>query len=333
MKPSPSPSGEPVRIQKFLSDAGVASRRHAEELIEQGRVLVNDEIIEKLPVFVDPDKDVVIVNGTRVRPRPLAYFLTHKPKGVVCTNFDPDGRPRAIDLLPPDMRHLFVVGRLDEFTTGLLIMTNDGELATRVTHPRYGIQKLYKAEVQGEVPGDIASRLRRGVHLSDGKVQAGQVKVLKRSRQQSTLEMTMLEGRSSGVRRALARLGHKVLVLKRVRIGPVSLGELPIGACRLMTPHEVAALWKAVREAEASGAAAPRGGKRRRFRPAGGNSRTGEPRRERSTQFSAAGDRAPRGAAPARRSAAPSKPRSARRASPPTRRDDAPRGPSRRIVE
>lgn len=308
-----SPGERHVRIQKFLSDAGVASRRHAEELIEQGRVLVNDEVVERLPAFVDPESDVVIVDGARVRQRPLAYFIANKPRGVVCTNFDPDGRPRAIDLLPPDMRHLFAVGRLDEFSTGLLLLTNDGELATRVTHPRYGIVKLYRAEVAGEVPNDLPARLRKGVFLSDGKVQAGQVEVLKRSRQQSTIEMTMLEGRSSGVRRAMAKLGHKVLTLKRVKIGPVAIKDLPLGACREMSPHEVNALWKAVKESEAKAPPAPRSRRRRPGvgSPSGGN----------------------RGARPA--SGGTSRPSSQGEARPPARpmRPLAERRTGRRIVE
>lgn len=315
-----APGERHVRIQKFLSDAGVASRRHAEELIEQGRVLLNDEVVEKLPAFVDPEHDVIIVDGARVRVRPLAYFMVNKPRGVVCTNFDPDGRPRAVDLLPPDMRHLFVVGRLDEFSTGLLLLTNDGELATRVTHPRYGIVKLYRAEVAGEVPNDLPGRLRKGVFLSDGKVQAGQVDILKRSRQQSTIEMTMLEGRSSGVRRAMAKLGHKVLTLKRVKIGSVALKDLPLGACREMSPHEVNALWKAVKEAEAKAPPASRGRKRRN-RGASTGQRAGRPQTANS------------GSRDAARPARPGETRSAARPAARPMRPIAERRTGRRIVE
>lgn len=253
------------RLQKFLSDAGVASRRYAEQLIQEGRVLVNDQIVDTLPAFVDPHRDVVVVNGHRVRARPLAYFIVHKPRGVVCTNYDPDGRPRAIDLLPRNLEHLFVVGRLDLHSSGVLLMTNDGELAARITHPRFGIVKVYKAEVAGYVPDDLPATLRRGVHLADGKAQASDVKILKRSRQESILEIALREGPNREVRRMLARVGHKVLRLQRVRLGPLTVRNLPPGAVRPLSEHEVEQLRHATRDAAAS-PPPPRSLRRRRFR-------------------------------------------------------------------
>src|SRR5262245_47069636 len=148
-----------VRLQKFLSDAGVASRRNAELLVENGRVLINDEIVRTLPAFVDPEHDRVVVDGNVVHMQPQQYWIIHKPKDVVTTTSDPAGRRRAVDFLPPMKTRLFVVGRLDPESSGLLLMTNDGELAQRISHPRYGIPKVYWAEVRGEVALDLPSRM------------------------------------------------------------------------------------------------------------------------------------------------------------------------------
>jgi 23S rRNA pseudouridine2605 synthase len=231
-----------VRLQKFLSDAGVASRRHAEELILAGRVLVNNEVVDALPAFVDPAHDRIIVDGARVRPQRLEYFLVHKPKGVVCTNSDPAGRVRAIDLLPELPVRLFPVGRLDEESTGLLLMTNDGELAQRITHPRYGVPKTYYAEVRGRVPPDLPARMKGGVFLAEGRAVASEVKVVHSGSDRSALQITLREGRNRQVRRMLVRLGHPVRKLKRVQIGPLTLHGLPVGAARRLTVKELAQL-------------------------------------------------------------------------------------------
>jgi 23S rRNA pseudouridine2605 synthase len=238
-----------VRLQKFLSDAGVASRRAAEELIGEGRVLVNGRVVDSLPAFVDPRRDKVVVDGTPVRAERHAYFLLHKPKGVVCTDRDPAGRTRAVDLLPPIKARLFVVGRLDADSTGLLLMTNDGERAERIPHPRYGVAKVYRAEVRGRVPEDLVAQMRAGVYLSDGKVRAGHVVIKHRGREASVLHITLREGRNRQVRRMLARLGHPVRALKRLAIGPLTLRRLPLGAARPLTPSELAGLRRAAEEA------------------------------------------------------------------------------------
>jgi 23S rRNA pseudouridine2605 synthase len=242
MSESPAPR---VRLQKFLSDAGVASRRHAEELIVAGRVLVNDAITDTLPVFVDPEHDRVIVDGALVRPQRLDYFIMHKPKGVVCTNRDPAGRLRAVDLLPPLGVRLFVVGRLDEDSTGLLLLTNDGELAERITHPRYGMSKLYEVHVRGHAAGDLPERMRRGVYFAEGKASAEQVQIVRSARDESVLHVTLAESRNRQVRRMLARLGHAVKTLKRLQIGPLTLKGLPIGACRRLSSAEIEELRRA----------------------------------------------------------------------------------------
>ncbi len=238
-----------VRLQKFLSDAGVASRRHAEELILNGRVLVNDEVVDTLPAFVTPEQDRVIVDGARVRAQRLDYFIVHKPKGVVCTNRDPAGRVRAVDLLPPLSARLFPVGRLDEESTGLLLLTNDGELAQRLTHPRYGVPKTYYAEVRGRVSDDLPARMKAGVYFAEGRASASEVEIAHRGHDRSALRITLREGRNRQVRRMLVRLGHPVKKLKRVQIGPLSLRGLPVGAARRLTPKELAALRAAAEQA------------------------------------------------------------------------------------
>ncbi len=249
-----------MRLQKFLSDTGVASRRHAEELILAGRVLVNNEVVDTLPAFIDPAEDRIIVDGARVRPQRLEYFLVHKPKGVVCTNRDPAGRVRAIDLLPDLPVRLFPVGRLDEESTGLLLMTNDGELAQRITHPRYGVPKTYYAEVRGRVPPDLPARMKAGVFFAEGRARASEVEVVHSGSDRSALQITLREGRNRQVRRMLVRLGHPVRKLKRVQIGPLSLHGLPVGGARRLTVKELAQL----RAACEQGPAAARGKRRRK---------------------------------------------------------------------
>ncbi len=237
-----------MRLQRFLADAGVASRRRCEEMILEGRVLVNDQLIEALPAFVDPESDVIVVDGSRVRAQPNEYFLIHKPKGVVCTNRDPAGRPRAIDLLPPNIPRLFVVGRLDVDSSGLLLATNDGELATMVMHPRYGVPKLYHVEVRGQVENDLPAKLRKGVWLAEtGRAQASEVRVLHRARSESVLLVTLREGRNREVRRMFARFGYPVRKLKRIQIGPLTIKGLPLGACRRLTARELELLRREVR--------------------------------------------------------------------------------------
>ena len=231
-----------VRLQKFLSDAGVASRRRAEELIREGRVLVNNLPVTELPAFVRPGADQVICNGAPVKFERNEYYLVHKPKGFVCTNFDPAGRRRAVDLLPPNVARLFPVGRLDINTTGLLLMTNDGELAERITHPRFGVPKVYRAEVRGKVRRDLPARLKEGVYLSDGKAVASEVRIIHSATDRSMLEITLREGKNRQVRRMLARCDHKVTRLTRIKIGTLSMKNLPLGGARRLTGKELQAL-------------------------------------------------------------------------------------------
>ncbi len=246
------------RLQKVLAAAGVASRRKCEELILEGAVRVNGKVADTLPVFVDTDNDVVTVQGRRIRAERKVYFLLNKPKGVICTNSDPQGRKKAIDIVECRER-IFCVGRLDADTTGLIILTNDSELANRLTHPRYGLKKTYVASVRGQVSGEEVAKLKKGVWLGGGRAgpsavrshrdsfrRTGRaaVKILRRGRIESLVEMTISEGRNRQVRRMLAKLGLKARSLKRTRIGKIDGRGVGVGKFRALTRAEVAYLQK-----------------------------------------------------------------------------------------
>jgi 23S rRNA pseudouridine2605 synthase len=228
------------RIHKLLSEAGVASRRAAEEMIVEGRVTVNGKTVRDLPCFVSPG-DEIRVDGQKVRKRAEAkvYFLVNKPRGVVCTQKDPQGRLRAVDLIPPIPQRAYCVGRLDADSTGLLVITNDGELTQQLTHPSYGVPKTYVVEIEGRISGEQVERLKRGIYLEGRKTRQSQVKVLRRAATHSMLEICLREGRNREIRRMLLKLGHKVRKLKRTAIGPITDRGLKIGSARPMKPSEV----------------------------------------------------------------------------------------------
>ena len=229
------------RLQKVLAAAGIDSRRNCEELILDGAVRVNRKVVDKLPAFVDPEKDIITVNGKKIQAARKVYFLLNKPKSVICTNFDPQGRKKAIDIVSASQR-IFCVGRLDVDTSGLIILTNDSELANRLTHPRYGLAKTYVAGVKGQIHGEAVEKLKRGIWLAEGKTARASVKILKRSPEQSSLEITIREGLNRQVRRMLAKVGHKVVSLKRTRIGRLNLRGLGAGKYRKLSGSEVAYL-------------------------------------------------------------------------------------------
>ncbi|MEA3368041.1 MAG: pseudouridine synthase [Planctomycetota bacterium] len=227
------------RLQKILARAGVASRRACEELVTAGRVTVDGRVITELGAKADPQTQEVRLDGRRVRPESLQYWMLNKPKGVVCTNDDPAGRTRPLDFIPDAQARLFPVGRLDADSKGLLLLTNDGALANRLTHPRYEVPKTYQATVAGRVTGKEVQRLVKGAHLAEAKTGRPKVKVLKRTRSRSVLQVTIREGRNRQIRRVLARLGHPVRELVRTRIGRLSLRGLGPGKARRLTPAEV----------------------------------------------------------------------------------------------
>ncbi|HWO69889.1 MAG TPA: pseudouridine synthase [Actinomycetota bacterium] len=232
------------RLQKVLARAGFGSRRACEELIARGRVTVNGRVA-RLGDRVDPSRDVVEVDGSRVNLDPnVRYFALHKPAGVVTTLRDPRGRPDLRGLLPPGPR-VYPVGRLDRDSEGLLLLTNDGELANRVMHPRYGVEKEYLVEVEGEPTERTARALERGVELEDGVARAVSARVVGRRPGRGALRVVMVEGRKREVRRMLEALGFPVRRLVRLRVGPVRLGRLRPGQVRPLTPGEVRALYRA----------------------------------------------------------------------------------------
>ena len=235
-----------MRLQKLLASAGIGSRRKCEELITAGRVTVDGQTVTALGTKVDPDTADVRVDCEPLPRSHLVYYLVNKPLGVVSTNRDPDGRPRVIDLAP-DGQRLFMVGRLDVSSEGLILVTNDGELANLLAHPRYGVEKTYQVQVAGLPEPEVLERLRRGVHLAEGLAHAKRVWIKSQHKQSTILEMVLDEGKNREVRRLLAQVGHKVLHLRRTAVGPLRLGELPPGECRPLRRDEVRALREAAR--------------------------------------------------------------------------------------
>jgi 23S rRNA pseudouridine2605 synthase len=234
------------RLQKVLASAGVASRRECEELILEGRVEVDHQVVTELGTRVDPQRQEIRVDGETLRRPKLVYFAVNKPEGVVATARDPAGRPRVIDLLPPNTQRVYPVGRLDIASEGLILVTNDGDLANGLTHPRHGVEKVYQIQVAGQVEGETLGKLQRGMHLAEGFAHAKHVRIKSRRKRSTILEMVLDEGRNREVRRLLARVGHKVQKLRRIAVGPVRLGELPAGAVRSLTPKEIHSLEQAV---------------------------------------------------------------------------------------
>ncbi len=231
-------SGE--RLQKVLAAAGIGSRRKCEELIAEGRVEV-DRQVAGLGTKVNTLTQEIRVDGEALRRSKAQYFLVNKPEGVLSTSYDQQHRTRVIDLVDTHER-LFTVGRLDQYSEGLILVTNDGELANRLTHPRYGAEKTYLVVAAGEITPETLLKLKKGVHLAEGVAKVASLKIRKARRQSTELEMILQEGKNRELRRILAAVGHKVLKLKRTQIGPLKLGELPVGAHRPLTSHELDAL-------------------------------------------------------------------------------------------
>jgi 23S rRNA pseudouridine2605 synthase len=261
-----------VRIQKLLAAVGIDSRRHIEEMVLEGRVAVNGKKARSLPVMVNEAADTVEIDGVEVysprkakrrdagaaRGESHVYIVMNKPEKVYCTNVSQGEQLRAIDLLPPDFQtRVYPVGRLDAESRGLLLLTNDGDLTNKLTHPRYGVTKVYRAVVDGSFSGDLINELLKGVWLADSeggagfKAKAARVEIVKRMRERSVIDITLDEGRNRQIRRMLARLGHKVRTLTRIKFGPLDLNKLDLkpGQSRLLTPREVTMLKRAADKA------------------------------------------------------------------------------------
>jgi pseudouridine synthase len=237
------------RLQKILARAGLASRREAERWIADGRVTVNGAVVRRLGSQADPAKDSIKVDGKRIKPAAgMLYYAFHKPPGVITTLNDPQHRP---DLTPylvglGERRRLFPVGRLDYNTTGLLLLTNDGELALRLTHPRFGVKKLYRAKLSACPTNDDLVRLRQGIRLEDGLSAPARAWVIERLKKNAWVEIEVQEGRKREVRRMFEALGLFVEKLVRIKVGPVSLGDLPPGEVRPLSRVEVETLKRQV---------------------------------------------------------------------------------------
>lgn len=231
-----------VRLHKYLADAGVASRRAAEQWMRDGRVTVNGAPALEPGAKVDPLHDRILVDGQPVRAPRKLYVALHKPRGYLCTRKDPEERKIVGDLLPPEWSALYPVGRLDRDSEGLLFLTNDGEFCLHLTHPRYGIHKRYLTALEGRLDAALLPRLTKGIVDAGETLRAERATLLSATKSVSVVELVLREGRYREVRRMFAALGHKVLRLERVQIGPIKLGELRPGRWRTLTPAEVKTL-------------------------------------------------------------------------------------------
>lgn len=246
----PVPRDRKVRLNRFLAMAGVCSRRAADELIAQGRVTVNGESTTELGISIDPARDEVAVDGDAVRQEKPVYVLLNKPKGVVCTNARHEQKKRVIDLLPSVRGRLFTVGRLDLDSEGLILVTNDGEFAQQMAHPRHGVPKVYAVLVRGRVGQEQLRKARGGVWLAEGPTAGMRIKVDHVARDRTHMKVTLREGRNREIRRVFARLGFPVLELKRIRIGELTLHGLSAGKWRFLQLHEVEELRQAAQRGD-----------------------------------------------------------------------------------
>ena len=233
-----------IRLQKILAEAGVASRRGAEQLIAEGRVTVNGAVVTELGTKVEPGADRVVFDGRPVKAQRKLYLALNKPKGVLSARKEASGRPTVVDLLPREWSTVYPVGRLDADTEGLLLLTNDGEFCLRVTHPRYGIRKRYIATVEGRVEGAVLSALTRGVTDQGERLHADRARVQGVNNTHSVVELELTEGRNREVRRLFEAQGMTVVHLERVQVGPIKLGELRPGRWRTLSPAEVRSLMR-----------------------------------------------------------------------------------------
>jgi len=236
-----------VRLQKFLSQAGVASRRAAEELITAGRVRVNGSVVKELGVRVDPRTAIVEVDGERIRPATRRWVAFHKPRGYVSTRHDTHGQRTVYSLLPDELQGLFYVGRLDRESEGLMLFTNDGDAAHRLLHPSFRVERVYEVHLAAEPGARERKILLQGIELEDGLARAINLRRLKPTKMGRTrVAISLMEGRKREVRRMFEAIGHPVIRLRRMRYGPIELGDLPPGGWRDLHRDEIAALERPV---------------------------------------------------------------------------------------
>ena len=231
-----------MRLNRYLAQAGVASRRKSEELIVAGKVRINGAVVRDLATTVSGADDVK-VNGKAVHATDaLVYLVLNKPEGCVTTMRDPQGRRTVAELIPRDLPRVVPVGRLDYHTSGVLLLTNDGALANRATHPRYGVEKTYRAILAGRISPEAVAALHGGVDIGDGVTESAKVRVVRTTRNRSEVDITIHEGRNRQVRRMFEAVGFPVEHLIRMRFGPISLGDLPLGSTRAVSERELNAL-------------------------------------------------------------------------------------------
>jgi 23S rRNA pseudouridine2605 synthase len=231
-----------VRLQKLLAEAGVASRRASEDVIREGRVAVNGHVVRTMGVKVDPVHDAVTLDGARVKPKRKLYIALNKPVGYVSTRLDPHRRRTVSELLPKDWSNLYTVGRLDYGTEGLIFLTNDGDFALRVTHPRYGMRKKYLVTLEGKVEPTAVQKVTRGVFHLGERLKAEKARIVTANRIQTVVELELAEGKNREARRLFEAQGLTVKALRRVQIGPIKLGELRLGRWRALTAAEIDSL-------------------------------------------------------------------------------------------
>ena len=241
MPPAPS-SEDTVRLQVALARCGLGSRRACEDLIHSGRVTVNGVAVTTAGRKVNLKTDRVLVDNESIRPARPAYYMVNKPRGMLCTNRDPGGRPRVIDLFPRTAGRVFPIGRLDENTVGLILVTNDGETSHRLAHPRFRVPKVYQVLVAGLPTPETLKQLRAGLYFSDGQFKVDRIRKLGRRGRSTLLEVSLKEGRNREIRRLFARIGHKVMKLERVQFGPLKLRGVAVGHSRRLSREEVALL-------------------------------------------------------------------------------------------
>jgi 23S rRNA pseudouridine2605 synthase len=237
--PSSPKSEDSLRLQVLLARCGFGSRRACEEFIQTGRVSVNGTVVTTAGHKVTPKDDKVLVDDEPIRPARPAYYMVNKPKGMLCTTNDPGGRPRIVDLFPKKAGRVFPIGRLDENTVGLILVTNDGEMSHRLAHPRFRVAKVYHVQVAGVPTPEILKQLREGMYFSDGRFKVEKARKIGRRGKSTILEVVLKEGQNREIRRLFARVGHKVMKLERVAFGPLQLRGVAVGRARPLTREEI----------------------------------------------------------------------------------------------
>jgi 23S rRNA pseudouridine2605 synthase len=235
-----------VRLQKFLAEAGIASRRASEQIIAAGRVTINGETASQLGSKVDPARDLVTVDGRPIKPKKKVYLALNKPPGFVCTRSDPQTRDKVGDLLPEHWADLFTVGRLDCQSEGLIFLTNDGDFCLKLTHPRYRIGRIYIAWLEGRVTPEMLKTFTAGIVSEGEKLQARRARLVSANNSNSIVELELAEGKNREVRRLFESQNVIVKRLQRVQIGPIKLGQLPVGRWRALTESEIKSLFALV---------------------------------------------------------------------------------------